>query len=149
MADRRATVAIVSSVGGHLTEIVDLMPALSRHRLLWILNDDSPVLPDGIHPWRIAHGERDWRVLWNVVELAAIFAREKPDLVLSTGASPAVTAAVITAIAGIPFVYIEGWAAVTRPTLTGNIMRWLTPHRFARWPDVARRLGAEHAGAPF
>lgn len=142
-------IAVVSSVGGHLTEIVDLAGALGDHALVWILNDKSPVLPDGLRAWRVTHAERDWRVLWNVLELAAVLARERPDIVISTGASPAVCAALVTRLAGVPFIYIEGCWAVTRPTLTGRIMRWLTPHRFARWPAVAKALRARYAGGPF
>ncbi|MCL2448476.1 MAG: hypothetical protein FWD17_05975 [Polyangiaceae bacterium] len=145
MGDRKR-IAIVSSVGGHLTEIVDLRGAFGEHDIIWILNDESPVLPADVSSFRITHAERDWRVLWNVVEIAAVLARERPDVVVSAGASPAVCAALVARLAGIPFVYFEPWSAVTHPTLTGRLMRWLTPYRFARWPDVARRLRAKHIG---
>jgi len=141
-------VALVSSIGGHLAELLELVPMLdalgAEH--VWILNDESPVLPASVPAWIVAHAERDRRVFTNVLEFAAIFARERPDAMLSLGAGPAVPAALIAMLAGIPIFYIEPSSAVTRPTLTGRMMRWLTRERWAQWPEVARQLRARFVG---
>lgn len=146
MGPRRLKVMLVSSIGGHLAELLELLPALGEAERVWVLNDPSPVLPPGEAPYIIAHAERDWRVLWNVAELAAIMAREAPDVVLSMGAGPAIPAALVARAVGVPFLYVEPSSAVTAPTLTGRLMRWLTPYRWAQWPELAARLGARYAG---
>jgi UDP-N-acetylglucosamine:LPS N-acetylglucosamine transferase len=125
--------ALVSSVGGHLTELLELCQAFDDWERFWVINDVSPVLPDGERVYRIAHGERDWRVAWNVVEVAAIFAREKPDLMLSMGAGPAVSAAVVARAGGIPIIYVEPSSAVTNLTLTGRLMRHLATRFYVQW----------------
>jgi len=133
-------IALVSSIGGHLSELLELLPALDGHELCWITNDPSPVLPPEIRPILVAHAERDWRVLWNVVEFAAILGRERPDLVLSMGAGPAVPAALICRLAGVPFLYIEPSSAVTDPTVTGRLMQRLATERWVQWPGLRERL---------
>jgi len=128
--------ALVSSVGGHLTELLQLCRAFEGWDRFWVVNDYSPVLPKGERTYRISHGERDWRVLWNVAEVAAIFADEKPDLMMSTGAGPAVSAALVARAAGIPVIYVEPSSAVTRLTLTGRLMRPLANRFYVQWPTM-------------
>jgi len=115
-----------------------LCRALDDWTRFWVINDRSPVLPERERAYRISHGERDWRVLWNVAEIAAIFAQEKPDLMLSTGAGPAVSAAIVARIAGIPVIYVEPSSAVTHPTLTGRLMRTLADEFYVQWPSLLR-----------
>lgn len=133
-------IAVVSSVGGHLTEILPITRALEArgHRFVWILNDPSPVLPPGQAAYRILHGERDLRVLWNSVEVGAILARERPDLLLSAGASPAVSAALAAKLLGIPVVYVEPSSSVRRLSLTGRLMRHLADSFYVQWPETLR-----------
>lgn len=131
-------VMIVSSVGGHLTEVLPIAEALEGHghELVWVVNDASPVLPAGATAFRIVHGERDWGVLWNVVEMAAIMARERPDVLLSPGASPAVSAAVPARLLGIPVVYMELSCSVTKLSLTGRLMGPLSDQFFVQWEPL-------------
>jgi UDP-N-acetylglucosamine:LPS N-acetylglucosamine transferase len=131
-------IALVSSVGGHLTELRALAEGLEGE-LVWVVNDESPVLPTDVSAYRIAHAERDLLVLWNLVEVAAIFARERPDLMLSMGAGPAVPAAIVAKLAGIPVVYVEPSSAVKHLTLTGRLMRHLSDAFYVQWRQLQRR----------
>ncbi len=133
-------IALVSSVGGHLTELVQLLPALREHDLFWVLNDRSPALPDGARAYRIVHAERSPLVLWNSVECAAIFARERPDAMISAGASPAVSAAVVARLAGIPVVYIEPISQIREPSLTGKLMRFLATEGYVQHERLLSKL---------
>lgn len=126
-------------MGGHLAELCRLIDGLDGHELIWIVNDTSPVLPEGVRAFRVSHAERDWRVAWNLVEFAAIFSRERPDLMLSTGAGPAVPAAVVARLAGVPVLYVEPSSAVRELTLTGRLMRYLASSSFVQWRRLARK----------
>lgn len=140
-------IALVSSIGGHLSELLELLPAFEGHEIVWITNDPSPVLPPEIRPILVAHAERDWRVLANFVEFAAILGREKPDVVVSMGAGPAVPAAVVARLAGVPVLYIEPSSAVRRATVTGRLMRLLADERWVQWPGMVQVLkGSRYVG---
>lgn len=140
-------IALVSSVGGHLTELLRLVNGIDAETV-WILNDRSPVLPATVSAFQVVHAERDLRVLWNIVEFAAILSREEPHALVSTGAGPAVPAALVARLAGIPVIYIEPSSAVERLTLTGRIMRFLATDFFVQWEGLARKnRWAQFAGS--
>lgn len=150
----RLRILIVSSVGGHLREVLELLPALGRAELRFILNDpSSSVLGELPGPVAtISHAERDLRVAWNLVEVAAILARWRwrPDVLLSTGAGPAVPAALVAKALGAFVLFVETFAAVDRPSLTGRLMAPLSDHLFVQWPTLLGTLrGATYAGPVF
>jgi UDP-N-acetylglucosamine:LPS N-acetylglucosamine transferase len=133
-------VLLVSSVGGHLTELMRLAPILRGHDVALVVNDEAslPEFPF-TSVYRIAHAERDLRVLWNFVEAAAILEAERPDVLVSMGAGPAVPLALVGKyLAGARVLFIETAAAVERPTLTGRLMRPIADALFYQWPRLAR-----------
>lgn len=133
-------VAMVSSVGGHLTELVALLPALRGNDVFWVLNDRSPVLPEGARAYRIVHAERSPLVAWNTLECATIFARERPDAMVTAGASPAVSAAVVARLAGIPTVFVEPVSQIRNPSITARFMRWLATDRYVQHQALLPKL---------
>jgi UDP-N-acetylglucosamine:LPS N-acetylglucosamine transferase len=141
---RRKKILLVSSVGGHLAELLSLGDAYAGYERVWVLQDRSPVLPAGERAYVVAHAERDWRVLLNFVELAVIIGRERPNAILSMGAGVAVPAAVCARVAGVPFIFVEGTWAVERLTLTGRLVRRLATSFFVQWPALARATGARY-----
>ncbi len=81
----------------------------------------------------IRRSERDWLLIVNLWEAWRILRAERPDLVLSTGAGPAVPFALVAKLKGTPFVFVETDAQVTRPSLTGRIMYRLADRFFYQW----------------
>jgi len=135
----RMTICLVSSCGGHLSELLALRPAYERYRHFYVLNERVP-LPAGVtaRVFTITHGERDWRVLKNLWEAWRILRAERPDVILSTGASPAVAFALIGRCRGIPAIFVEISAQVISPSLTGRFMAVLADHVLYQWRSLAR-----------
>jgi beta-1,4-N-acetylglucosaminyltransferase len=132
-------VLIVSSIGGHLTEVMRLAPILREHRVVLVVNDEA-ALPDFPFAavYQIVHAERDWRVLVNVAEAAQILDAERPDVILSAGAGPAIPFALVARLlSNCRVVYLESAAAVSRPTLTGRLMYPLAHAFFYQWSKLA------------
>ncbi len=131
---------LVSSVGGHLSELMELAPILREHEVVLVVNEEAS-LPDFPFSavYRIAHAERDWRVLWNFVEAASILEAERPDVIVSMGAGPAVPFALVGKyLAGARTIFIETAAAVERPTLTGRLLHPIADAFFYQWPSLAQ-----------
>jgi UDP-N-acetylglucosamine:LPS N-acetylglucosamine transferase len=132
-------ILLVASVGGHLTQAMKMEAALRKHRVVLVVNEKVS-LPDfpfeGVY--QIAHAERDWRVLWNFVECAAILAAERPELIFSPGAGPAVPMFLLGRyLLGARTVYLECASAVTEPTLTGRLVKGLADDFFYQWESLA------------
>ena len=71
--------AIVSSVGGHLSEMLQLRKIYEPYEHFYILND-AKKLPDFMEgrTYFIKHSERDLWTLYNIWECWRILAKERP-----------------------------------------------------------------------
>src|SRR5947209_2265190 len=84
----------------------------------------------------IRHSERDWRFLVNLWEAWKILRKEKPGIILSTGAGPVVPFSLVGKLFGIKTIFIETFTRVTKPSLTGLIMYWLADRFFYQWKTL-------------
>lgn len=133
---RRLRLCVVSSVGGHLREVLELVPSFGQADVRFIVNDVVNVqLPGPVE--QIAHAERDVRVLWNCVEAGRSFAKNRPDVLLSTGAGPIVPLASVGKLFGCHTIYIETFGSVDTPSLTGRLMTRLADRIYYQWPQLA------------
>jgi UDP-N-acetylglucosamine:LPS N-acetylglucosamine transferase len=143
-------VCIVSSCGGHLTEVRALKPAYDRYEHFYVLNDRA-LLPADMQGRTcfITHAERDWRVLANLWEAYRILRRERPSVILSTGAGPAVPFALVGRLLfGTRVVFVETITRVERPSMTGRIMYHLAHDFFFQWEGLRRFFPrGRHGGA--
>jgi UDP-N-acetylglucosamine--N-acetylmuramyl-(pentapeptide) pyrophosphoryl-undecaprenol N-acetylglucosamine transferase len=122
------TTLLVASSGGHLNELVTLVPRLQPRDddVLWVTNDvrqsrsllgNAPAVfvPDvGSRnvPGTAASAVRAWRILL----------RYRPRRVISTGSGIAVAFLPAARMLGIPCHYIESGTRVTGPSLSGRIL---------------------------
>ena len=120
-------VCIVSSCGGHLTEVRKFLPAYGKHDYFYVLNDLAILPADMRENTRfITHSERDLRFFKNLWEAFQILRKHRPDVLLSTGAGPIVPFAMIGRLFfGTTVVFIETITRINRPSLTGRIMYYL------------------------
>jgi len=143
-------VCIVSSCGGHLTEVRALKPAYDQYEHFYVLNDKAMLPPDMEgRTFFITHAERDWRVLLNLREAWRILVRERPSVIVSTGAGPVVPFALLGRLFfGARVVFVETITRVERPSLTGRLMYYLAHDFFYQWEGLRRFFPkGRHGGA--
>ena len=130
---------IVSSCGGHLTEIRALKNLYDRYEHFYVLNDQI-ILPVDMEDktYFIRHSERDWKFLFNFWEAWCILRKERPKLILSTGAGPVVPFSLVGKVLKIPTIFIETFTRVKYPSLTGRIMYRLADRFFYQWKSLER-----------
>ncbi len=132
-------ICIVSSCGGHLTEVRSLMPVYGRHDHFYVLND-RVLLPEDMkgRTYFIRHSERDWLFIVNLWEALRLLLRERPHLILSTGAGPVVPFSLMGKLLCIPTLFIETFTRVTQPSLTGRIMHHLADRFLYQWRSLEK-----------
>jgi len=131
-------ICIVSSCGGHLTEVRCLLPAYRELQHFYVLND-KVLLSDDMQDktYFITHSERDWKFLINLWEALIILVRERPSIILSTGAGPVVPFALIGRLFfRTRIIFIETITRINRPSLTGRIMYLLAHDFFYQWQSL-------------
>lgn len=130
-------ICLVSSCGGHLTEIRALRSVYEQYSFFYVINDRIE-LPEDMKNCThfIRHSERDFLFFMNIWEAWGILSKEKPQLILTSGAGPAVPFALVAKLLRIPVVFIEISAQVITPSLTGRIMYYLADRFFYQWRSL-------------
>ena len=138
-SEARATVLLVCSSGGHLDQLARLEPWWDGHRRHWV----TFALPDAMsrlggesitwahHPTtrNIPNLLRNMRLAWRVIR------RERPDVIVSTGAGLAVPFFVVARLRGVKSVYLEVFDRVSSRTVTGRICEPLASLFLVQWPE--------------
>ena len=142
-------ICLISSCGGHLTEIRAMKAAYDTHEHFYVLNDRME-LPEDMkqRTYFIRHSERDWLFFVNLWEAYKLIRKERPDLILSTGAGPAVPFALVGKLFRIPNIFVEISAQVTEPSLTGRIMYYLADRFFYQWKSLEPYFPKATYGGP-
>ncbi|MGE5709123.1 MAG: PssD/Cps14F family polysaccharide biosynthesis glycosyltransferase [Nitrospira sp.] len=135
--NKREQICLVSSGGGHLSELLALQPAYASCPHFFVLNQRVPLTKDmEERTCYIRHSERDWHFFVNLWEAWRILQRERPAVILSTGAGPAVPFALVGKLLGIHTVFVECSTQVARPSLTGRIMYRLADRFYYQWEGL-------------
>lgn len=135
---KKNKLCIVSSCGGHLTEIRMLMPLYFSYEHFYVLNDKAILANDmQDKTYFITHSERDWKFFKNLWESFQILRKEKPAAIISTGAGLIVPFSLVARfLFGIKTIYIETMASVEKPSLSGKIMYYLADYFYYQWPTL-------------
>ena len=131
-------ICIVSSCGGHLTEVRALRRAYSEYEHFYVLNDSADLPPDmEDRTYFITHSERDWKTVLNLWEAFEIMRPEAPDVILSTGAGPVVPVSVVGKLFfSTEVIFVETIARIQEPSLTAKIMYYISDHFFYQWKSL-------------
>jgi UDP-N-acetylglucosamine:LPS N-acetylglucosamine transferase len=128
---------MVSTQGGHLTQLLVLRSWWADKERLWVC-PDTPDVVDRLQGERVVTSySPTTRNLPNMVRnlLLAIrlMVRERPALVVSAGAGVAVPFFVVAWLMRVPTVFIEVYDRVDSPTMTGRLCGPFTTRRIAQW----------------
>ena len=139
-APRRAL--LVSSSGGHLAQLARLKPWWSAWDRTWVTfptPDATSLLADEHAVW--AHHPTTRNVpnlLRNLVLAVGVLRRERPAVVVSTGAGVAVPFFVVARLLRIPTVYVEVYDRIDSPTMTGRLCRPFSSLFCVQWPEQVK-----------
>lgn len=132
-------VALVCSSGGHLAWMLQLRPWWSQHERFWVTFDktDARSLLEGertIWAWfpttrSIRNLLRNLRLAWTTIR------RERPDVIVSTGAGVALPFFLVARLHGIKTVFIESYERIEGPSLTARLCSPLSHLVLLQWDD--------------
>jgi UDP-N-acetylglucosamine:LPS N-acetylglucosamine transferase len=133
---------LVASSGGHLAQLLALEPWWRKRQRAWVTFDTEDARS------RLATERVVWshhpttrnvpNLLRNLALAVRLLRRERPDLVVSTGAGVALPFFLIAKIMRIPTVYIEVYDRLDSATLTGRLCSPLTSLFLVQWEEQRR-----------
>lgn len=134
---------LVCTSGGHFSTMQSLKSFWSVHERIWItdLKKDTEILEDKEKVyWLPYQAPRDLLALiLNIPKTLRIIYIEKPDLIISTGASLAINFALIAKLIGIKFIYVESISRAEELSITGKIVYLLSHEFYVQWPELSKK----------
>lgn len=132
-------VLLACSSGGHLAQLMQLRPWWERHERSWAcfpLPDAEALLAGEQVTWVHHPTTRNIpNLARNLVLAFRVIRRERPTVIVSTGAGAAVPFFWIGRLFGCRTVYLEVYDRIDSATMTGRLCRPVTDLFLVQWPE--------------
>jgi len=137
---------LICSSGGHLTQMLRLNKALSDYNIILITEktEISKVLKqsDVDEVLFLPHGGREdifkylFKFPLNVIMSLYRYIMHRPKIIISTGAHTALPTCYIAKLFGSRIIYIETFARISTPSLTGRAVYTIADSFYVQWPEL-------------
>ena len=141
----------VSSGGGHWVELCRLRGAFAGLDVVYVSTDPSSAASVEERHYTVRNVTRRDRLGFAVTfwQLARILMRERPDVVVSTGAAPGLVAlAAAKLLVGARTIWIDTIASPDRLSLSARLARPIADAWLTQWEHLARPEGPHTRPAP-
>ncbi|WP_445505431.1 PssD/Cps14F family polysaccharide biosynthesis glycosyltransferase [Niallia sp. 03091] len=135
-------ICLVGSSGGHLTHLYFLKEFWEKHDRFWVTfekEDAKSLLFNERKYWCHYPTNRNIKnLLKNTFLALKVLIKEKPDLIISSGAAPAIPFFYLGKIFGAKLVYMEVYDRIDMPTITGKIVYPIADKFILQWEEQKR-----------
>lgn len=135
----KINICLVGSSGGHLIQLWVLKEWWSNFDRFWVTfdkQDSRSLLKDERTYWSYFPTNRNIKNLVKNTFLALkILLKEKPDIIISTGAATAIPFFYLGKILGKKLIYIEVYDRIELPTITGKVVYPITDNFILQWEE--------------
>jgi beta-1,4-N-acetylglucosaminyltransferase len=147
-------VLLVASAGGHLLQLLQLREEWPLAERQWVTFDktDARSLLIGETVWYAHHptNRNIPNLLRNMVLAFRLIRRLRPRAIVTTGAGVAVPFCYVGRLFRARVVYIESFARISNPSLTGRLVHPVATSFFVQWPELQKRFrNARYEGPIF
>ena len=135
-------VCLVGSSGGHLTHLYMLKPFWEGKERFWCTFDkeDARSLLEGetMYPVYFPSNRSIKAFFINTHRAIKILKKERPDVIVSSGAAPAIPFFWIGKIMGAKTVYIEVFDRIDKSTISGKLCYPVTDLFIVQWDEMKK-----------
>lgn len=135
-------ICLVGSSGGHLTHLYMLKPFWKNKDRFWVTFDKedarSILKNEKLYPCYYPTNRNIKNLIKNTILAVKILHKEKPDLIISSGAAVAVPFFWIGKLMGAKLIYIEVFDRIDKPTLTGKLVYPIADKFIVEWEEMKK-----------
>lgn len=135
-------VCLVASSGGHLTHLYKLKPFWQDKQRIWVTfdkEDARSLLENEIFYSAYYPSNRSLKALIiNSFRAVKILLKERPHLIISSGAAVAVPFFWIGKLFGAKTIYIEVFDRIDKPTISGKLCYPVADKFIVQWPEMKK-----------
>ncbi len=142
MKNKNFKICFIASSGGHYEQLMMLKPLMEKYDSFIITEKTAyNTTVDNKKTFYFKQVNRK-EILFlvymisNLFKSITIFLKEKPDLVISTGALATIPMCLMAKLFGKKFIYIESFAKVTSGTMTGKFLYKFADRFYVQWEDM-------------
>lgn len=146
-------VLAIASSGGHWVQLRRMRSAWTGCETVWITTHPghrTEAADDGRARFYSVVDANRWqkaRLLRQLGQITRIILRERPDIVITTGAAPGYFAVRLGRLLGARTAWIDSIANAEELSLSGRKAGRYADLWLTQWPHLAREGGPEHKGA--
>ncbi len=135
-------ICLVGSSGGHLTHLYVLKPFWKDKNRFWVTFDKedarSLLKDEKVYPCYFPTNRNIKNLIRNTFLAIRVLKKEKPDLIISSGAAVAVPFFYLGKLFGTKTIYIEVFDRINKPTLTGKLVYPVTDRFIVQWEEMKK-----------
>ena len=141
---KKKRVMFISSVGGHLTQLLELKSIFNDYDYI-LVTEKTDVTLSMKEKYKISYlkyGSRKYIfkyifiALFNIIKSIGLFIKYRPKVIVTTGTHTAVPMCYLGWLFRIKVIYIESFAKRTSPTLTGRIVYPIATTFVVQWESM-------------
>lgn len=131
----------IASKGGHWVQLMRLKPAFMDGNIVFVTTDEGyrNKIEDCIF-YAVPDANR-WtklRLIEMVFKVLRIVVKERPSVVISTGAAPGLVAIILGRLLGARAIWIDSIANVEKISMSGWIARFFANLYMTQWEHLAK-----------
>lgn len=135
-------ICFAASTGGHFEQLMMLKPLMDKYDS-FIITEKTQYKSNtkGIRTYYLNQINRKEltccpRMIANVFKTFRIYSKEQPDLIICTGVLAMLPMCLWMKLKKKKVIYIESFAKVTSPTLSGKLMYKYADQFYVQWPQM-------------
>ncbi|USK28393.1 polysaccharide biosynthesis protein [Bacillus sp. CMF21] len=135
-------ITLISSTGGHWSQITELYKILNeKNHVLEIITEKNNTNKDKKNIIFLRQQDRKNKyfifiLVANILNSLRLVIKRRPNYVISTGAGVTLPYLLFAKLFGAKIIFIESFAKINSPTITGRIVYKFADEFFVQWPEM-------------
>ena len=135
-------ICFIASSGGHFEQLMMLKPLMKKYSSFVVTEKTNYSVDNNDLPFYYLRQVNRHEIkfipymLINTIKTLEIFFKEKPDVVISTGALATIPMCIIAKVFRKKIIFIESFAKINSPTLTGKLVYKFADQFYVQWEEM-------------
>lgn len=135
-------ICFAASSGGHFEQLMMLKPLMEKYESIIVTERTGyDINPGDLKLYYLRQVNREekscfFRLICNAFLSLKIYITERPDVIICTGVLAMIPLCLLCKIFGKKLIYIESFAKVTSPTLSGKFLYKYADQFYVQWPQM-------------
>lgn len=139
---KKQKICLVGSSGGHLTHLYLLKEFWEKHDRFWVtfpkVDAISTLEDERVISCYFPTNRNVINLIRNLILSFQVLLKEKPDLIISSGAAVAIPFFWVGKLFGAKTIYIEVFDRYNKPTITGRLVYPVTDKFIVQWEEMKK-----------